>query len=130
MAETTCALCHERRPRLRSHLMPHALYRMCRKPTVANPNPVALGGHRPKITSQQAVLHLLCSECEQLLSRRGEKYVVGGCSRPDGTFPIRENLLKLEPHGQSGGQPYYCGTQVPRIDSDALRFFATSVFWR
>src|SRR5262245_42579217 len=96
-----CALCRQSRPLLRSHLMPKALYRMCRSTMAIDPNPIALGEQRPRTTSQQATRELLCSECEGLLSASGERYVVGGCRRPGGSFAIRDILMQAEPHAVS-----------------------------
>lgn len=124
-----CALCGGSDPLRRSHLLPKALYRMCRS-TRANPNPVATGTGRAYLTSAQATTKLLCDSCEQRLSRLGETYVVGGCYRPNAKFLIRDVVSAAEPEGIVRGQPYYHATRLSGLNVDALRFLAASVFWR
>lgn len=128
--QTLCALCLGEVPLRRSHLIPRALFRMCRLDSAANPNPVVMGEKRPYLTSHQPVRRLLCAKCEQRLSSGGETYVVGGCYRPDGSFAIRHTLRSSIPHATVGGDPFYYGTHVRDLDVHALRFFAASVFWR
>lgn len=124
-----CALCLGETSLRRSHLIPKALFRMCRLDSAANPNPVVVGGKRPHLTSYQPVRSLLCAKCEQRLSSGGETYVVGGCYRPDGSFLIRDILRSSIPHATVGGDPFYYGTRVPGLDVEAMRFFVASVFW-
>jgi len=128
--QTLCALCLGEAPLRRSHLIPKALFRMCRSDTAVNPNPVVTGGKQPHLTSCQPVRSLLCATCEQGLSSGGETYVVGGCYRPDASFPIRATLRSSIPHAAVGGDPFYYGTRVRDLNVEALRFFAASVFWR
>lgn len=127
--DTECALCHKAGPVLRSHLIPKALYRMCRSER-ANPNPLAMGHERPQQTSRQAVVDLFCAECEQVLSANGERYVVGGCFRPDGSFPIRSTLLSATPAEVDGRDALYLGSKIPGLSLGPLVFFAISVLWR
>lgn len=129
MTSKTCALCGSATPLRRSHLLPKALYRMCRS-TRANPNPVAMGTKRAHLTSYQAASELLCATCEQRFSRLGETYVVGGCYRPNGHFMIRDAVLASEPEAIVTGWPFYRATSISTLDTEALRFFAASVFWR
>ena len=77
-----CALCLQVAELKNSHLIPAGVYRVCRDSTAANPNPMLLeSNRRPYHTSQQTEAHLLCFDCEQLLSRNGENWVLKQMNR-------------------------------------------------
>ncbi len=128
--ERACALCLKVSPLRSSHFLPKALYRLCRSPALANPNPVAVGEDRSHQTSRQAAQSLLCGDCEQSLSAGGERYVIGNCYRPNSSFPIRETVLRAKPDHHEYGQSFFFGTHVADLDLASLKFFAASVFWR
>lgn len=129
----TCALCHEVKPLCKSHLLPKSLYKLIRREGAHNPNPWALTQATKSsaaFTSRQAVEYLLCTTCENVLSAEGEKYVLAHCLRQDGTFPLRELTLAIEPVTWADGQQLYHGTRNPALNTDALRHFAVGVFWK
>jgi hypothetical protein len=130
MVQDKCALCLKVKPLRRSHLMPKAIYKMCRSQVAVNPNPIAMVGGLAAATSNQAAQYLLCGDCEQSFSAKGERYSLTNCYRPDGSFPFRDALIRNSPHRFQGEDLYYYGSRLLRPDLEPLRFFAASVFWR
>ena len=101
-----CGLCHRQALLCKSHLMPKALYRLLRSDGAANPNPFSIRQTitqaNAAITSRQAAKHLLCRSCQNVLSAKGEKYVLANCLRQDVTFPLRDKVLVRAEASASG----------------------------
>src|SRR6266850_6064648 len=115
-----CALCLEMKPLCKSHLLPKSLYKLLRH-SDAHPNPWVLTQATRSsavITSRQAIEHLLCTTCENLLSAGGEKYLLARCLRQDGTFPLRDLILPAEPVAWAGEQRIYHSTRNHALDLD------------
>lgn len=127
---TVCALCREPSDLRRSHLLPKALYKLLRTEGDKNPNPVALSETKFHQTSYQVRQPLLCNDCEEIFSREGERATIGSCFRSDDSFPLREELLTLEPLARAAGGALYCGRYLKTASSAQLVYFAASVFWR
>ena len=66
-------MCREEKKLCKSHLMPHALYALCRTDEY---DPVRLTEELMLPTSRQTMDHLLCFDCEQNLSRNGESWLL------------------------------------------------------
>jgi hypothetical protein len=81
-------------------------------------------------TDTQIRADLLCCECEQLLNRNGENWVLANCHQPDGSFPLRTALLNSSPIVELTDVKVYAAAQIPEIKRDQLTYFAASVFWR
>src|SRR5262245_63849308 len=82
-----CALCRRQRELRDSHLLPAAIYKLLRDPQRPNPNPVMVTRKLAGTTSWQVKARLLCDECEQQFSRKGERYVLAQCARRN-QFPL------------------------------------------
>jgi len=95
-----------------------------------NPNPVFLSDRHAFTTARQVQDYLLCDECEQRFSDRGERWVLGHCYRAESDFKIREALLRSKPALHGEGVSMYAGATVPEVDVDQLTYFGLSVFWR
>ena len=95
-----------------------------------NPNPVASGDDYLYPTSRQLSKDLLCGDCEDLFSKRGESWVMAKCSRGAEGFALREFLLTAEPCATHKNMRAYDASLIPEMDCDKLIFFAMSVFWR
>ncbi len=129
-AKSTCALCLTRTELVNSHLIPAALYRQIREPQQLNPNPVLISKSGARLTSDQVKARLLCSDCENLLSREGEDYVLPRCARKDGGFKLRDDILKGTLIEQS---PRYKGYEIGstlRQGITKLLHFGSGVFWK
>ncbi len=125
-----CRLCLQRRQLCRSHLLPAGVFRTLRATRRKNPNPALLTDSHRIVTSKQPQDYLLCDDCEQRFSSRGEKWVLNNCYRANGDFKIREALLRTKPVYQREGNFVFAGANAPEIDMNSLTYFGLSVFWR
>jgi hypothetical protein len=120
-----CALCLETRTLQRSHLIGKAIYALNRDD---DNDPVMMTPERTIITSRQMWQHLLCRDCEQLISKRGEDYVSRLIQRrPD--FPLLEKLNVALYYAKEPNLVAYSGSAIG-IDTDKLAYFAISMVWR
>jgi hypothetical protein len=87
-------------------------------------------------TSYQHVGDALCSECEQLLHKRGEDWVLPRLARRDMAFPLMEIVRQRPPQSavpSGSADPackVYCGADNAKLDMDALTHFAAGVLWK
>src|SRR5262249_23249321 len=80
--------------------------------------------------SKQVMAPLLCAECEQLFSQKGENYVLTQCAQSTGQFRLREQLQATTPLCRT---PQFIGYDaVPLLGDmiDMYIYFAASIFWR
>lgn len=125
-----CKLCLKQRDLQKSHLLPQAAYEVCREPGRKNPNPIAASREIVLQTSKQIAEHLLCRDCEQLFSRRGEDWVLSRMAR-SGNSPLFNALSAAKPYGVfQHDEKLYASVGIPEIDAAKLVYFAISVFWR
>lgn len=126
-----CALCLQTKELRDSHFLPAAVWRLARESFAApNPNPIVVAGGRAFSTSHQVTAFLLCGDCEQMLSRKGERQVLSHCARPDGAFPLREALERTTPTFEDEELSAYNAQRVLGTSVGDYLYFATSVFWR
>jgi hypothetical protein len=130
----TCALCRKQRQLRDSHLLPAGIYKLLRDPDLRNPNPVVVTPKLASTTSWQVTARLLCHQCEEQFSRRGERYVLAQCARGQQGFPLRESLHKLTSvHTEVVGTKTYGVYEVGSTLGEHVEeymYFAASVFWR
>ena len=129
MAREICKLCREEKQLQDSHLIPAAVIRQLREPSLDNPNPI-LVTHKVAVQSPRPIKdYVLCRDCEDLFSRKGETWVIGHMARED-KFLIFDTLKKSKPLAADEEFAVYAGSQIPGIEVDRLVYFALSVFWR
>jgi hypothetical protein len=75
-------------------------------------------------------MHLLCQQCEIRFQQGGEDWTLAGRYRSDGTFQLRDLLLKSTPSNSKGETSVYEATSIPALDVDRLVYFAASILWR
>jgi hypothetical protein len=109
--------------------MPAAVFSQLRTPSHNNPHPVLVTKSVSIISSRQIKDHVLCNDCEQRFSRFGESWVLANMSRPTG-FALQDLLKEAGPFAASDGFALFSGAAIAAIDTDALAYFALSVFWR
>jgi hypothetical protein len=124
-----CKLCKQDRELRESHFLPAAVYAQLREDAQQNPNPVLITSRVSLTTSKQITGRVLCAECEERLSKLGERWVLANMARPEG-FLIQEALVATKPIEANESIAYYSSADVAAINMDALVYFALSVFWR
>jgi len=126
-----CRLCQNERQLQDSHLLPKAMYRIMRSDG-PNPEPITVTKGSARVTSKQVKDYLLCSECEDLFNKKGERWVTANCFQADGAFPLRERLLASEPflRGGNEGLTVYRTSDIPGVAGEEITYFSMSVLWR
>jgi hypothetical protein len=126
-----CKLCLQTRELQDSHFMPAALYRQGRLDGVPNPNPTMMTARGTVQTSKAIKDYALCRDCEQLFSRKGERYAMSQVTQKGGrAFPLLQTLLGCQKTKEAYGFDYYDESVSPTIDRERIGYFALSVFWR
>src|ERR1041385_5458943 len=135
MQQGKCKLCLEDKVLQESHLLPAAVYRMCRPESGEITDPVGIRND-PKIkrfrvfqSSRQITGHVLCSDCEQILNVNGEDWVLPQLSTLQG-FPLHAQLTTVQPDIVDGDVAAYASAKVPDIRTDFLTHFAMGIFWK
>lgn len=125
-----CGLCKTNSKLLDSHLIPAAFYKAMREPSLKNPNPVIVRRGNAATSSAQVRQWFLCILCERRFHCLGEDWVLRNYARPDGSFPLHEEVNSLRPVASFQGQSLYSAKDVSGIDCEKIEYFASSVFWR
>jgi hypothetical protein len=125
-----CKLCLKPAQLCDSHLIAAAFFRLLRSKTITPSDPLVITPSTTLTSSRQLSDYLLCVNCEDRLRARGEDWVINRCYRGEGQFVLRDLVLssKLLDAGEMG--TFYSAKSNPQIDTEALTYFAASVFWR
>jgi hypothetical protein len=126
-----CALCRQTKHLRDSHLLPAGVLRLLRDDSLKNPNPFLMSLDHVGQTSSQAKQYLLCGDCEQRFSEKGEKWIINHCyHESDRSFQLRDRLNAAKPifSGSNGGA--YDASKIGGIDIEKLVYFSASVIWR
>ena len=107
--------------------MPAALYDYCRP---AGGNPVAFNSRLVIESSRQTQHPLLCLECEDILNREGEKWMLPLFARLNGPFPFHALLTKTKPILEEDDAKVYAAARNPEIDTAKVTHFAMGIFWK
>lgn len=127
MLTQKCPLCLEVKPIVRSHLIPQAVYDYCRAP---GGNPIFITSKLVLETSRQAQHPLLCKECEEILNKGGESWLMPLLAQHEGPFPFYDLVTKKPPAERSDVAVGYAAVDNPDIDVDKLVHFGMGVFWK
>jgi hypothetical protein len=95
-----------------------------------NPNPVLVRSGTAVQTSLQAKAHLLCSLCEQLLNKKGEKLILPLTATRDLSSPIYELVRNLPLWMEEDRILAYSAAESPKLPVAALAHFAMGIFWK
>jgi hypothetical protein len=99
--------------------------------TLKNPNPIVLSRGKLKQVSDQLRGYTFCSDCEQMLSRNGEKWVLANIPADQGSpFPLQDALIPETPAFIGKGINMYAGRKIKAFDMDQIIYFGMSMFWR
>lgn len=130
MHVSICKLCLLERDLQQSHLIPAAVYRLLNDDRTSNPNPVLVTTRTIVQTSMQTKAHLLCKDCEQLLSKRGEGKICPLLARADGSFPFFQYLCSVAPDTAFNEMMAFAAARNFLIPVTALTHFALGIFWK
>jgi hypothetical protein len=126
-----CKLCLEHKELRDSHYIPKRAYSMSMAKSLPNPNPVVLSQGQVKQVSDQLRGHTFCGDCEQMLSDKGEKWVLANIPDDQGEpFPLQEALIPEEPVFTGDEINLYAGRSLPAFNMEKLIYFGMSIFWR
>jgi len=125
----TCKLCLRERGLRESHYLSKGLYKALRNLHIENQNPLLVTGKGAFRTSRQMTAALLCSDCEQLLSAKGERYTIRVMSNQKG-FLLLETLQRMTPANARGGAAAYKCAKSTEVDTGALAHFALGLLWK
>src|SRR5579872_7235432 len=109
--------------------MPAGVLKTLREPSIPNADPILLTGKVALQTSRQVKEYMLCGDCEDLFSKKGEKWVIAKIARPD-SFPLNDALVHAKPLAEDSRVAIYAGPEVTNIKIEKLIYFGLSVFWR
>ena len=131
MQHGICKLCLRQADLLDSHYIPKRAYSMNMARSLKNPYPVTLALGRAKQVSDQLHGHTFCGECEDLLNKNGEKWVLANVPKDyKSAFPLQEALIASSPTYITENINVYAGRKIPAFNLDSLIYFGMSVFWR
>jgi len=122
-----CKMCLQGKTLVSSHLMPAAMYDYCRK---GEHRPIRVGGGVVIPTDRQTQDYLLCTDCEDVLNRGGEGWILDKLATWERAFPLYDLLTKVPPLFDEDGMVVYLAAQNPEIRVEKLTHFALGLFWK
>jgi hypothetical protein len=128
MKRGICGLCKADTGLHDSHLLPSALYKFMREPSLQNPNPIRVNPSIAVATSHEVRQFFLCSSCEDRFNKGGERWMLRNCAQPDSSFPLHGKVIPLP--GIGSEVKLYATNGDPEIDATQIEYFAASVLWR
>jgi len=130
MIRGNCKLCLSEAELQDSHLLPRAIYKLFRSDKSPNPNPILVTSQNVLQTSDRIKAHLLCSQCEELLNAKGERWTLPLLAKPNGKFPFFDLLLQRPPDCYVDRTAAFAASRNANIDVGSLSHFAIGVFWK
>ncbi len=99
--------------------------------SLKNPNPVVMSPRKVQQVSDQLRGFAFCNDCEQMLSRKGERWVLANIPTDQGNpFPLQDALVAETPVLYAQDLNVYAGRKITAFDMDQLIYFGMSIFWR
>ena len=81
-------------------------------------------------TSRQVQHRLLCRDCEDVLNKGGENWLLPLLATMDKKFPLLDIIERFEPDVVDGELRMYAASRNPAIQIDKLIHFMMGVFWK
>jgi hypothetical protein len=122
-----CRMCLSEKQLVESHLIPRAVYDLCRS---EDSEPVKITSTVIMQTSRQTKDYLLCSDCDNHLSKFGETWLLPKLKTWDKGFPLYDILAKVSPDVVEGDGAAYAASRNPGVDVQAIAHFAIGIFWK
>ena len=120
-------MCLLHKPLASSHLIPAGVYKYHRK---GEHRPIRIGRGIVLPTDEQTQDYLLCDDCEDILSRGGETWVVGKLLTLEKKFPLYDLLTQQKSDIDANEILVYFAARNPKIKTDRLMHFALGIFWK
>jgi hypothetical protein len=123
-----CPLCRRKNVEIQeSHYVPASLYPKTRQLMFVDRH----GIEKSFAQDSEIKMYLLCFDCEQRFSKRGEsevlKHVAAKIANKE--IPLLKKLETLTPVEDEDGVKSYCGAEAG-LDMDMFAYFALSIAWR
>jgi hypothetical protein len=122
-----CKLCLLEKDLVESHLVPKAVYPYCR---AGDLDPVMIRHDVILPTQRQIYWHLLCEECEDVLNKGGESWVVPLLAEQMGKYPLFDLLDLRALHASDRELSVYHAAKIPAIKTDKLVHLAMGIFFK
>ena len=122
-----CKMCLHDKPLVQSHLMARGLYDYCR---TADSEPIKMGAGIIMQTSRQTKDYLLCGQCEDVLNKGGENWILPKLATIEKSFPLYEMLSRVTPVFDEGDLRVYNTALIPEVAADKIAHFAVGMFWK
>jgi len=107
--------------------MPGALYDICNPPGF---DPIKVTSTVVMPTSRQTQDYVLCADCEDLLNKTGETWVIPRLATYEKRFALYEMLIREPPLFDTGDITVYPAARIPEIDVEKITGFAMGIFWK
>lgn len=122
-----CPGCLKIKSLVSSHLVSRAVYDYLRTDKL---HPIVVGGGEVRATTDQLQAELLCEDCEQILNRGGEQWMVGKLCTFNRQFPLYDILHRQAPIDADTDGETFAASNNPDIDIHSISHFALGVFWK
>lgn len=122
-----CPMCVLKKPVVVSHLLPAALYPECSLP---GGNPIVFNSKLVIESSRQMQSPLLCADCEEILNKGGENWMLPLFAKRDGSFEFHDLLTSMPPAAALENTRVYFAARNSMIDTGKVMHFAMGVFWK
>jgi hypothetical protein len=122
-----CKMCLEKKPLESSHLIPSAVYDYCRPP---GGDPLAFTSEFIAPSSRQAQHYLLCSDCEDVLNKNGERWLNPKLATHQKIFPLYELITTSPSVLDDGNQALFHAASNPDISVPSIVHFGMGIFWK
>jgi hypothetical protein len=127
MATGLCPLCLKTKEIADSHFIPKAVYPYCRGP---EGNTIVINPEFLGFSDRQIHTPLLCFDCEDILNKGGETWLMPLLAEYDGKFPLHEMVTQLPPEISAGDADCYATVRNSAIECEKLTHFAMGIFWK
>lgn len=122
-----CPGCKKTKQLVSSHLVSRAIYDYLRTDQL---HPIVVGGGEVRATTDQLQAELLCQDCEQILNRGGEQWMVGKLCEVNRRFPFYEIVHRQAPIDTDHDGETFAARTNPDIDVQRISHFALGIFWK
>ena len=122
-----CPGCQKTKQLVSSHLVSRAVYDYLRTDQL---HPIIVGGGEVRATTDQLQAELLCNDCEQILNRGGEQWMVGKLCTFNRQFPLYDTLHRQPPIDTDPDGETFAARTNPDIDVQRISHFAPGIFWK